>query len=402
MGNDAAAYLLSRWSFHARDEQYPPPGEWRVWLYLGGRGAGKTRAGAEWIAAGVRSGTMRRIALVGATHGDARAVMIEGFSGLLSVSTAATYEPSNRRVRWPGGAMATVLSAEEPDGLRGHQFDAAWADEFCKWSEPQQALDMLRLTLRIGEYPRLAVTTTPRNLKALKLLMEAPGTVRTHGTTRDNEPNLAPGFVADLEARYGGTRLGRQELDAEIIADVEGAQFKRDWIERARVQAAPDLARVVVAVDPPASKRGAQCGIVVAGLAASGKAYVLADRSEGGLTPQGWARAVARAYEGYEADAVVAEANQGGDMVRSVLTQEAPNLPVLLVSATRAKQVRAEPVAVLYEQGRVHHAGVFGELEDQMCAYDGKGESPDRMDALVWAIHELMLRPKSEPHVRKL
>ncbi len=345
---------------------------------------------------------MKRIALVGATFHDARAVMIEGESGLLRVTEGATFEPSNQRLLWPSGEMATVLSAEEPDSIRGHQFDAAWGDEFCKWQDPQGVLDMIRMALRIGDDPRMMLTTTPRNIAALKSLIAAPGTALTHGATRNNIANLAPGFVEDLRARYGGTRLGRQELDAEIVEDVEGALFQRGCIEAGRVRTAPDLVRIVVAVDPPASARGAECGIVVAGMAGDGKAYVLADRSAGGLTPQGWARRVCDAYEEFEADCVVAEANQGGDMVRAVLTDEMAEMPLKLVHATRAKTTRAEPVARRYETGKVHHAGVFPELEDQLCSYDGQGKSPDRLDALVWALTELFGKKKAQPKVRAL
>ena len=389
------------WRNWGHESQLPPPGDWRVWLFLGGRGAGKTRAGAEWIAEGLRKSRMKRIALVGATFRDARAVMIEGESGLLSVTEGARFEPSNQRVLWSSGQVATVLSAEEPDSIRGHQFDAAWGDELCKWQDPQGVLDMVRMALRIGEDPRMAVTTTPRNIAALKALIAAPGTVVTRGATRDNAVNLAPGFVDDLTARYGGTRLGRQELDAEIIEDFDGAVFHRDWIEKARVRAAPPLKRVVVAVDPPASAHGAECGIVVAGLGHDAQFYVLADCSAGGVTPGQWARRAACAYEAHEADWVVAEANQGGDMVKRVLTVEMPDMPVVLVRATRGKSVRATPVAQHYEKGSVHHAGVFPELEDQMCSYDGSGESPDRMDALVWAITALE-RKAPQPRARQL
>jgi phage terminase large subunit-like protein len=395
-------WLRDGWCNWARAEQCPPPGDWRLWLFLGGRGAGKTRAGAEWIAEGLRRSRMKRIALVGATFHDARAVMIEGESGLLRVTEGATFEPSNQRLLWPSGEVATVLSAEEPDSIRGHQFDAAWADEFCKWPEPEAALDMLRMALRLGEQPRMAVTTTPRNIAALKALIAAPGTVVTHGATRDNIANLAPGFVEDLQARYGGTRLGRQELDAEIVEDVEGALFQRGCIEAGRVRAAPALMRIVVAVDPPVSQRGCECGIVVAGVAEDGAAYVLADRSAGRLSPQGWARRVCDAYEEFEADCVVAEANQGGDMVRAVLTDEMAEMPLKLVHATRGKTTRAEPVARRYETGHVHHAGVFAELEDQLCSYDGQGKSPDRLDALVWALTELFGKKAAVPKIRAL
>jgi phage terminase large subunit-like protein len=401
LSKEEAELLLRDWDVWAGDKQKPPTGDWRVWLFLGGRGAGKTRAGAQWIAGAVHSRRASRVALIGATFRDARAVMIEGESGLLRATVGATFESSNQRILWPDGEIAIVLSAEEPDSIRGHQFDAAWGDEFCKWQDPQGVLDMLRMALRIGEDPRMVLTTTPRNIAALKALIAAPGTVVTRGATKDNAVNLAPGFVDDLTTRYGGTRLGRQELDAEIIEDVDGAIFHRDWIEKARVRAAPPLRRVVVAVDPPASAKGAECGIVVAGQGHDAQFYVLADCSAGGVTPGEWARRVADAYEAHEADQVVAEANQGGDMVKRVLTVEMPTMPVALVRATRGKSVRATPVAQHYEKGSVHHAGVFPELEDQMCGYDGSGESPDRMDALVWAITALE-RKMPEPKARQL
>ncbi|HWA91823.1 MAG TPA: terminase family protein [Rhizomicrobium sp.] len=389
MSDDVAEQILNSWLFWARDEQLPPPGDWRTWLFLGGRGAGKTRAGAEWIADGVAHGGLKRVALLGATFSDVRAVMIEGESGLMRVLDTATYEPSNQRIKWPNGAVATVLSAEEPDGIRGHQFDAAWGDEFCKWADPQAALDMLRMALRIGRRPRMLLTTTPRNIAALKTLMAVKSTVVTKSTTAQNAPNLADGFVADLEAFYKGTRLGRQELEAEIIADAEGALWRRDWIERGRVFEAPALTRIAVAVDPPATQTGAECGIVVAGRGKDDRGYVLADRSQGGLTPHGWAERVAAAFHAFQADCVVAEVNQGGDMVKAVLFDAGTNLPVRGVRAMRGKKSRAEPISYLYEAGRVHHVGVFPELEDQLCNYDGKGQSPDRLDALVWALSEL-------------
>jgi phage terminase large subunit-like protein len=397
-----AAEWLQAWYFWAREEQRPPDGRWRTWLYLGGRGAGKTRAGAGWIADGVQREGFRHVAILGATFQDARAVMIEGVSGLMREAKGATYEPSNHRVLWPNGAVATILSAEEPDGIRGHQFDAAWGDEFCKWREPQAALDMLRMALRIGKHPRLMLTTTPRNIPALKALMGERGVARTHSRTQANKANLADDFLADLDARYGGTRLGRQELDAEIIEDNDRALWKRAWIESARRREAPELSRVVVAVDPSASREGCECGIVVAGRAGE-EAFVLADRSSGGLTARQWAVRVAEAYEEFEADSVVAEANQGGDMVRQMLAGALENAPIKLVHATRGKLPRALPVTAIYEQGRAHHVGVFPELEDQMCNYDGAGESPDRMDALVWALSELFpSRAKGRPRVRAL
>ena len=400
--DDEAAFLEHDWLAWARDEQLPPEGDWRIWLFLGGRGAGKTRAGAEWIAEGIRSGAMNRVALIGASYDEARAVMIEGESGLLKVCGTAAYEPSNRRVLWPGGAMARVLSADEADSIRGHQFDAAWCDEFCKWRDPQAALDMALMALRQGNDPRMMITTTPRAIAALKRLMTMKDCVTTRSTTADNAPNLAPGFVEMLEARYAGTRLGRQELDGDLIEDNESALWRRDWIEASRVRDVPKLSRIVVAVDPPAGVAGDECGIIVAGSDASGACFVLADRSVGGATPAQWARRVIDAYEEFEADAIVAEANQGGEMVRAVLQQQLSSAPVRLVHATRDKQTRATPFAALYERGRVHHAGSFAELEDQMCQFDGTGKSPDRLDALVWALAHLMPLTRAAPKVRSV
>jgi phage terminase large subunit-like protein len=406
LDDDEARTLIEEWHFWARPEQLPPPGDWRIWLFMGGRGSGKTRAGAEWIAQGIRSGCMQRVALIGATHHDARSVMIEGESGLLSVCEGAAYEPSNRRVLWPDGAVASVLSADEPDSIRGHQFDGAWCDELCKWPDPQAALDMAMMALRLGDDPRMMITTTPRNIAALKNLIAAPDVVRTQSSTRANAANLADSFIATVEQRYGGTRLGRQELDGDLIEDHENALWQREWIERHRVRSAPALERIVVAIDPPSGIDGDECGIVVAGRDANGEGYVLADRSKGGLTPNQWAARAMDAFAEFSADAIVAEANQGGEMVRSVLSQAMANAPVRLVHATRDKRTRALPIAALYERGLVHHIGAHAELEDQMCTYDGglksSGPSPDRMDAMVWALSDLFPMVRAEPRVRSL
>jgi phage terminase large subunit-like protein len=408
-----AAVLGQDWRFWARDAQLPPDGNWRIWLFLGGRGAGKTRSGAEWIAQQVRSGRMARIGLIGATHADARAVMVEGESGLLNVVEGLVFEPSNNRLLWPGGAgasaragaarpMATLLSADEPDSFRGYQFDGIWGDEFCKWRAPQAGLDMALMTLRLGECPRMLLTTTPRALPALTALMESPGVAVTRSGTADNQANLADGFYDLMLARYGGTALGRQELDGELIADNEQALWKRGWIRQ--VRDVPQLTRIVVAVDPPVSASGDECGIVVAGRAEDGDGYVLADCSAGGLTPAAWAARAMDAFAQFEADAIVAEANQGGEMVRAVLRQAGADAPLKLVHASRGKLARAAPYAALYERGRVHHAGAFPELEDQMCHYDGArgAKSPDRMDALVWALAELFALPRAKPRVRTI
>ena len=394
--------MLDRWDFWARDSQLAPDGDWRIWLFLGGRGAGKTRAGAEWIAAQVRSAKARRIGLIGATDRDARQVMVEGESGLLAVCDGLDYQPSNNLLRWPCGAEARLLSAAEPDGFRGYQFDCLWGDEFAKWRAPQDALDMALMALRLGDDPRALLTTTPRAIPALKALLAQDGVAVTRSGTQENEANLADGFVAYLEARYGGTRLGRQELNGELIEDNDNALWKRDWIERARVQDAPTLARVVVALDPPASAHGDECGLIVAGRDAQGEGYVLADRSAGGLSPAAWAARAAQAFIDFEADVLVAEANQGGEMVRAVLAQAGSDLPIRLVHATRGKLVRAQPAAALYERGRIHHVGALPELEDQMCQYDGTQASPDRMDALVWALADLFENTPRKPRVRSL
>lgn len=400
--SDEDAALLDDWAFWARDSQLPPEGDWRIWLFLGGRGAGKTRAGAEWIAAAVREGRARRIGLIGATARDARQVMVEGESGLLAVAAGVDFQPANDLLRWPCGAEARLLSAAEPDSFRGHQFDCAWGDEFAKWRDPQGALDMALMALRLGTRPQMLLTTTPRAIPALTALLAQDGVVVTRSGTAENEANLAEGFVADLMARYGGTRLGRQELDGEIIADNDRALWKRAWIEKSRVTEAPAVDRIVVAIDPPAGMSGDECGLVVAGRDGE-QGYVLADRSAGGLTPAAWAARAAEAYEEFQADAIIAEANQGGEMVRAVLAQAGANLPVRLVHATRAKAVRAQPAAALYEQGRIHHAGAFPELEDQMCQYDGtRAISPDRLDALVWALADLFGNAPRRPRVRSL
>lgn len=401
--SDEDAALLDGWAFWAREPQLPPEGDWRIWLFLGGRGAGKTRAGAEWLAGLVRESGARRIGLIGATERDVRQVMVEGESGLLAVCDGLDFQPSNSLLRWPCGAEARLLSAAEPDSFRGHQFDCLWGDEFAKWRAAQEALDMALMALRLGARPRLLLTTTPRAIAALKALMAQPDVVVTRSSTAENAVNLADGFAAWLEARYGGTRLGRQELDGEIIEDNERALWKREWIEQSRMCEAPALSRIVVAVDPPVTAHGDECGLVVAGRDAAGEGYVLADRSAGGLSPAAWAARAAALYEEFEADAIIAEANQGGEMVRAVLAQAGANLPVRLVHATRGKIVRAQPAATLYERGRIHHVGVMPELEDQMCQYDGSAAaSPDRLDALVWALADLFETRPRNPRVRSL
>ncbi|MGK9050200.1 terminase family protein [Neorhizobium petrolearium] len=385
---------------------------------MGGRGSGKTRAGAEWVhalaSAGERSAL--RIALVAETLGDAREVMVDGVSGICRIarSKRPDFEISRRRLVWSNGAVAQIFSSEDPEALRGPQFHFAWCDELAKWKHAEETFDMLQFGLRLGADPRQLVTTTPRPVPVLKRLIADPGTRLARISTEANAGNLAPGFIQALEARYGGTRLGRQEIAGELIEDREDALWKRADLEACRIgfhggypggRFTGALRRIVVAVDPPSgSGEGSCCGIVVAGLETGGRAVVLADCSVEGASPAGWAHAVTKAYARFQADRVVAEVNQGGEMVTAMLRSVDAGLPVTMVRATRGKFLRAEPVAALYEQGRVAHAGRFADLEDQMCDFgpDGlsSGRSPDRLDALVWALTALLLEGSGEPRVR--
>ena len=353
----------------------------------------------------------QRIALIGETLGEVRRVMIEGCSGLLAIHAddeRPHFESSKLQLTWPNGAIAQMFSAEDADSLRGPQFDAAWCDEIAKWREAEQVWDMLQFGLRLGQAPQVVVTTTPRPIALLQQLMDDPSSVVTRSVTHANAANLAPSFIAEMTRRYAGTILGRQELMGEIIADQAGALWRRDWIESARAKAAPELARIVVALDPPVTSTASSdaCGIVVAGLGPDGRAYVLADRTLQGREPHVWARAAIALYHDYKADRIVAETNQGGDLVVSVLRQFDEAVPVKKVHATRGKWLRAEPVAALYAEGRIAHVGTFDKLEDQMCCFgaDGTsgGRSPDRLDALVWAITDLMLSGGSRPGIRQL
>jgi len=380
---------------------------------LGGRGAGKTRAGAEWVRSLVqrsdRGGEALRIALVGETFADARSVMVEGVSGLLAVHPPGTrplFEPSKRQLTWPNGAVAQLFSAEDPESLRGPQFHAAWCDELCKWRRPDETFDMLQFGLRLGDAPRQVITTTPRPIPLLKRLLSDERSAVTRVATAANAANLAPSFLDAIVGRYRGTRLGRQELDAEILDDRPDSLWPRALIEDCRVARAPALKRIVVAVDPRASSgvKADACGIIVAGRGEDDRAYVLKDATLQGARPLTWASAVIAAYRRYDADRVVAEVNQGGEMVETVLREIDRSVPVRAVRAMRGKWLRAEPVAALYEQGRVAHVGAHPELEDEMSDFgaDGLsgGRSPDRLDALVWALTELMLREAVKPRVR--
>jgi phage terminase large subunit-like protein len=407
--------FIHRWHQWAHGGQYPDDGDWRVWLIMAGRGYGKTLAGSEWVSRMAREHPGAAIALVGATREDVRKVMVEGPSGILSVAHAGElldWSQAKGELVFPSGALAHVYSAEAFEKLRGPQHGFAWCDEIAKWSHAEESWHNLLMGLREGERPRVLVTTTPRAGALLRRLVDEPGVVLRGGKTEDNA-NLPADFVATMQALYGGTRLGRQEIDGELITDVEGALWTRDLIERCRVlrQAQDErfYKRIVIGVDPPASKGGDACGIVAVGLGADGRAYVLADHSVKGRSPEGWARAVAAAALAWNADRVVAEANQGGDMVESTLRAADVGMPVKKVHASRGKVARAEPVAALYEAGRAHHVGAFPELEDELCgmisggAYEGPGRSPDRADALVWAMTELMLGKRGgEPRVRGL
>ena len=415
------AFLVHDWQVWARDDQLAPALQdddtgWRVWMILGGRGSGKTRAGAEWVRAKAIGDlscdrSPARIALVGKTLNDVRNVMVEGVSGLLAIHPDCerpAFEPSKRRLTWPNGAVAELYSADETESLRGPQFSCAWCDELAKWGRPEGAWDMLQFGLRLGDFPQSVVTTTPRPLAFLKKIMGDAATVTVRLATADNESNLAPAFLAEMVRRYQGSVIGRQELLGELIEDEAQSLWRRQWIEDHRVKAAPELKRCVVALDPPVTATASSdaCGIIVAALGVDNRAYVLADRTLQGRAPQAWAQAALAAYDDFGADRLVAEVNQGGDLVTAVLQQFRKNLTVTQVRATRGKWVRAEPVASLYAQGRVVHVGRFDELEDQMCAFgaDGlsRGRSPDRVDALVWALTDLMLDGGSEPSIRMI
>jgi phage terminase large subunit-like protein len=449
------------WKVWELDAQREPELPWRVWLVLAGRGFGKTRIGAEWVRRVAADDGRVRIALVAATRAEARAVMVEGASGILAVcpdSERPVWEPSLGRLRFPSGARAYVYSAAEPDSLRGPQHHFAWCDEIAKWPFGPAAWDNLMLGLRCGPLPRAVATTTPRPVALVRKLRAQPGVATTRGRTADNAAHLAGAFLADVERDYGGTRLGRQELDGELIEDVEGSLWPRDLIERCRVvppsaspcrgegqlaegergegaacegggekqaltlppgfagRAPPSplqgeglFRRVVVGVDPPASAEGDACGIVVCALLHDGTAHVVDDASVSGRSPEGWARAVAAAARKWGADRVVAEGNQGGAMVASVLRGADVDLPLTMVHASVGKSARAEPVAALFERGAAKFAGAFPELEDELAGliagggYEGPGRSPDRADAMVWAMTELMLgRRRADPRIRSL
>jgi predicted phage terminase large subunit-like protein len=405
MGNSFAAQLVNAlensWRAKARPNQLAPAGNWSVWLMMGGRGFGKTRSGAEFVLEQVSAG-YRRIALVAATAADIRDVMVEGESGILACSpewNRPIYEPSKRRLTWPNGALATTFSADEPERLRGPQHDLAWCDELGAWRYPE-AWDMLMFGLRLGQHPRVVVTTTPRPTRLIRDLLtrESHDVVVTRGSTYENRANLAPAFFDQVIRKYEGTRLGRQELNAELLEDTPGALWGHGIIDAARQTAAPHLARIVVAIDPAASsgEDADETGIIVVGKDHQGHGYVLADLS-GRYQPIEWARIAITAYRAHKADRIVAEVNNGGEMVENTLRMVDANVAFTAVRASRGKVTRAEPASALYEQGRIHHVGTFPQLEDQMTNFTSDfdraaaGYSPDRVDALVWAVTDLML-----------
>ena len=395
------AELEDGWHAVARPSQLPPAGDWAIWLMLGGRGAGKSRALSEWILAQIVEGR-RHIALLAPTAADVRAVMVEGPSGILAVApewNRPTFNPSLRRLTWSNGAVATLFSADEPERLRGPQHDAAAVDELCAFRKPE-AWDQLMFGLRLGDKPRCAIATTPKPTKILKALLAREGQdlVVSRSSSYENRANLAPSFFEQITKRYEGTRLGRQELLAELLDDTPGALWTRDRIEELRRDAAPSFQRIAVAIDPAGSAEGDETGILAAGIDEAGNAWVLADES-GQYQPTDWAQRAIDLYRRLHADRVVAETNFGGGMVEATLRAVDPNVSFRAVTASRGKVARAEPVSALYEQGRVHHLGTFPELEDQQCSFTSNfdrgraGFSPGRVDALVWALTDLMIAP---------
>ena len=425
LSDEALAALPWLFEIWAAPHQLPPAGAWRTWVCLGGRGAGKTRAGAEWVRAQVEgarpldAGAARRVALVAETYDQARDVMVFGDSGILACSPhdrLPVWEATRRRLIWPNGAVAQCFSASDPEALRGPQFDAAWCDELAKWPKASETWDMLQFALRLGAYPRQLVTTTPRSQGTLKSILRAPSTVMTHAATEANRAWLAPSFLDEIRARYRGTSLERQELDGVLLEDAEGTLWPITLLEQARGAAPPAFSRVVVAVDPAVSGHAGSdlCGIVVVGSVTEGppsdwRAYVLEDASLRASSPSAWAKAAIAAMLRHNAERIVAEVNQGGDLVAEVLRQIDPLVPFRPVHASRGKVARAEPVAALYEQGRVIHTARLGALEDQMMQMTAQGfrgtGSPDRVDALVWAVQELILGPATQyarPKLRTL
>jgi phage terminase large subunit-like protein len=416
LGPKKAAELQHDWGFWARPEQLEPDGDWNTWVALAGRGWGKTRAGAEWVRHRIRSGD-KIVHCVAPTKGDVRRVMVEGDSGLLNVCWEGdetyrgkhigypVWSPTNNSLTWENGAKAVFFSAEDPERLRGPQAYSAWCDELCAWRNAQDTWDMMMFGLRLGKHPKVFVTTTPKTTKLIRNILNDEKTVVSKGSTYDNAANLADTFLDAVRKTYEGTRLGRQELYAEILDEASGALWNRGLLAKCEIDKdqVPTLNRVVVAIDPAvtANAESDMTGIIVAGIDVNGTAYVLEDHT-GQYTPQQWASKAVQLYRDHMADRIVAERNQGGDMVRHTLHTEDETLPVKLVHASRGKMARAEPVSALYEQGKVKHVRGLNELEDQMVQWEPLGSigSPDRLDALVWAITDLSLNGYAKPQLK--
>lgn len=412
--------LIYNWHFWARENQLPPEGNWNTWYVNAGRGFGKTRAGVEWVRAKVKQGA-KRIAAIAATNSDIERVMVNGESGFLARCWSGDktdrgvkmglplWSPTKRTLTWENGAQVQFFSAEEPERLRGPQFECAWCDELAAWNRDRDTYDMLQFCLRLGKHPQVCVTTTPKPTKLVRDIIKNKNTVVTYGSTFDNAANLAAPYLQTVKDQYEGTRLGRQELYAEIMDEASGALWTREILSKCEFEcpdpvvfANENLVRVVVAVDPAvtANAESDMTGIVVAGINVNGKGYVLEDAT-GKYSPQQWASKAIELYDKYEADRVVCEVNQGGDLVRHTLTTERDSLPIRMVRASKSKKARAEPISALYEQGKVYHVRGLDQLEDQLVQYEPLGSmgSPDRLDALVWALTDLMLGGVIRPNL---